>query len=534
MSKSTQVAIPIIVLLTLLLMACGSKEKPVAVPEGAQAGDLALEPCTFEAQKTAYQADCGTLVVPENRSRADSRLIALPVIRIRATGPNPTEPIFWLEGGPGQSNIDFQYPPSLLANHDFVMVGYRGADGSSVLDCPEVDQATKGVGDDVLSEASLNHMADAMRQCAERLQGQGVDLEGYTIPEVVKDMEAARVALGYARVNLLSESYGTRVAQIYATLYPESIHRSAMVGVNPPGHFVWEPETIDAQIEYYADLCAQDAACSARTDDLAEAMRRVAHAMPRRWLLIPIDPGKVRVVTFMLLFHRSTAATVFDAYLAAEGGDPSGLALMSLAYNLIMPSAFTWGDLLAKGGSADYDPARDYQAELDPADSIIGSPTGVLIWEPAARGWPVKLIPDELRQVQPSNVEALLVSGSVDFSTPPQFATDELLPYLPNSRQVILAEMGHTEDVRNVQPEATERLLNSFFDQATLGTGVADDSLYTYEQMDFHVGMGFPALAKIALGAVVVLILVVAAVIWFVARRIARRRATQAAAQRIS
>ena len=525
MPKFAQITISIVTLLTLLLTSCSSEEKPVTVPEGAQAGDLILEPCTFEAEKVKYAADCGTLVVPENRSKPSSRLIALPIVRIHATGSNSTEPILWLEGGPGQENIDFQYPPSLLENHDFVMVGYRGAEGSVVLDCPEVDRAITGVGSDVLSEASLDHMADAMRLCAERLRAEGVDLEGYNISEVAEDMEAARIALGYERVNLLSESYGTRVAQIYAYLHPESVYRSAMVGVNPPGHFVWEPETVDAQIEVYAGLCAQDTACHSRTDDLAETMRAVAHDMPRRWLLLPIDPGKVRAVTFMLLFHRSTAATVFDAYLAAEAGDPSGLALMSLAYDLIMPSAFIQGDLLAKGGSADYDPARDYQAELDPADSIIGSPVGMLIWEPASQGWPVELIPDELRQVHTSEVETLLVSGSVDFSTPPQFATNELLPHLPNGRQVILAEMGHTEDVRNVQPEATERLLTSFYD-----TSAADDSLFTYAPMDFHVGMGFPAIAKIGLGVVVALILVMAVVIWLIVRRIVRRRATQAAA----
>jgi pimeloyl-ACP methyl ester carboxylesterase len=529
MLKRVTAILFVVILLTLPLAACGRPAPAQSVPDGAQAGDLFLEPCTYEAGKVKYEADCGTLVVPENRSKPGSRLIALPVVRIRATGGSPAEPILWLEGGPGQSNIGFDYPPSLLVNHDFVMVGYRGADGSVVLDCPEVNRAIKGVGDDALSDASLDHVAGAMRQCVERLQGEGVDLDGYTIPEVVADMEAARVALGYERVNLLSESYGTRVAQIYAYLHSESIHRSAMIGVNPPGHFVWEPETIDAQLATYADLCAQDTACSGRTEDLAETMRRVAHAMPRRWLLLPIDPGKVRIVTFMMLFHRNTAAMVFDAYLAAEAGDPSGLALMSLAYDFIMPSAFTWGDLLTKGGSADYDPARDYRAELDTPDSIIGSPTGLLIWEAASQGCPVTLIPAELRQVHTSEVETLLVSGSVDFSTPPQFATDELLPYLPNGRQVILAEMGHTDDLRNAQPEATERLLNSFFD-----TGVADDSLYTYEPMNFHVGMGFPALAKIALGVVAALILVVVVAVWLVARRIVRQRATRKPAQRIS
>jgi hypothetical protein len=63
--------------------------------------------------------------------------------------------------------------------------------------------------------------------------------------------------------------------------------------------------------------------------------------MPRRWLFLPIDPGNVKVVTFQLLYSRSTAPMAFDAYLAAEQGDPSGLALMSLLG--LSPTGITWG-----------------------------------------------------------------------------------------------------------------------------------------------------------------------------------------------
>ena len=56
----------------------------VSVPKGAQAGDLVLEPCTYATEDGSYAADCGTLVVPENRADPQSRLIALPVTRIRA------------------------------------------------------------------------------------------------------------------------------------------------------------------------------------------------------------------------------------------------------------------------------------------------------------------------------------------------------------------------------------------------------------------------------------------------------------------
>ena len=380
MSKPITIAISAITLITLLLTACSSEEKSVVVPEGAQAGDLLLEPCTYKVGKNKSAADCGTLVVPENRNKADSRLIALPVIRIRATGSSPAEPIFWLEGGPGTSNIGFHYPPALLANHDFVMVGYRGVDGTPKLDCSMFAKAIKGLGDDLLSPESLDGIGEAAGDCTAHLQAEGVDLAGYTIPEVVEDMESARDALGYERINLLSESYGTRVAQIYAYMHPENLLRSVMIGVNPPGHFVWLPETVDSQVETYAELCRQDSECGTRMPDLAATMRRVNQSMPSHWMTIPVDPGKVKMIAFALLYHRSTAPLIFDTYLAAEQGDPSGLALMSIAHDLIVPNMMTWGEFLAIGGSADLDPGRDYRAELTAPDATLGAPMSLLIW----------------------------------------------------------------------------------------------------------------------------------------------------------
>ncbi len=514
------------VMVVTMLAACGGKQAPVTVPEGAQAGELVgREPCMYERGDVEYAADCGTLVVLENRSEPDSRLIGLPVIRVHALGDSPTEPIFWLTGGPGESNMDSPDLKGLIEDHDLVMVGYRGMDGSVVMECPEMARAATGVGDDLLSEASLANFGKAETQCAERLMTEGVDLNGYSIPEVVEDMETARAVLGYERVNLLSASYGTRVAMIYSWMYPDSLNRSAMIAVNPPGHFVWEPDVVDAQIAYDAKLCAEDSECSARTEDLSETVRNVSHNIPERWLLIPIDPGKVRFITPFMLFHRGTAAIVFDAYLAAEEGDPSGLALMSLAYDFMAPSLTTWGDFLAKG-SIDYDPARDWITDMNPPRSILGSPTSLMIGGAAqlSGGWPVAPMPDEVREVQPAEVETLLVSGSIDYSTPPQFATDELLPALSNGKQVILSEFGHFGDVWGFQPEARRHLLATFYD-----TGEVDDSLFTYQPMDFHVGLGFPAMAKIALGIVVLVISGLVAIVGFVVRRVRRRKAAQAA-----
>ena len=158
----------------------------------------------------------GTITVPENREKASSRLISIPFLRIHSHAKAAAEPIFAFSGGPGQSNMSWDWSTvgGLLAEHDFVAVGYRGVDGSSVLDCPEVTEAFKAHGDP-LSERSLEAIGHAWEASAQRFRAQGVDLDGYTMLECIEDNESVRRALGYGRINLLSASYGTRVAYLY-------------------------------------------------------------------------------------------------------------------------------------------------------------------------------------------------------------------------------------------------------------------------------------------------------------------------------
>ena len=510
--RLTVLAIGLLSLAAWLLL---RREPPVTVPDGARAGEVILAACTVRSGGVRRDADCGTLVVPEIRRDPKVRLIALPVTRIHASAANPAEPIFYLAGGPGHSNMTFRPPAWLLTDHDVVMVGYRGVDGTPKLDCPEVADAMSAGSGDLLGPASLDSLGAAMQRCAVRLQTGGVDLDGYSIPEVVEDMEAARKALGYERIDLLSESYGTRVAQVYATMHPTSLLRSAMIGVNPPGHFLWQPDVVDAQVAYYADLWKRTGDPAA--PDIAAVMRRVNTDMPRRWLFLPIDQGKVKILSFAMLFHRTTAPIVFDAYLAADEGDLGGLAFMSLAFDFVMPKLMTWGEFFAVGGSADFEPGRNYRSELVAPGATLGAPMSLLIWG-SADGWPVTPIADEYREVHPTDVETLLVSGSIDFSTPAQFAEAELLPSLRNGRHVVIAEQGHVGDFWAFQGAAAERLLTSFF-----ATGQADDSLYETLPMDFRPTVRLPVVAKVVsiTGILLAGILVWAA--WTIARR--RRRA---------
>ena len=509
-----------IVLFTILCLNLGCNNVEDNYPNPAsvlEENSITINTRPFKIGSEEFLADFGSIVVTENRSISTSRLITIPFLRIHAKSKNPVEPVFGLTGGPGMSNMswDWGFLRMFLTEHDVVLVGYRGADGSTILNCPEVTKAFKfknGQSD----EAILKNIGEAWEKAAKRLNSEGVDLDGYTIPETIEDIESVRKALDYKRINLASGSYGTRVAYFYGLKYPENVFRSAMIGVNPPGRFIWEPEKIDSQLKYYSALWSRDSILSKKSPDLYQTMRKVLENMPRRWLSISINEEKVRVVTFCLLFQRNSAAQVFDAYVAAEHGDASGLALMSLAYNYFIPSLLIWGDLACKAVSADFDSTRNYYADMSAnSDKPLGSPLSKLLWAPLNYSrWPVIKIPGEYLKTRHTDTETLILSGSIDFSTPAEFSTNELLPCLNNGKQIIFFEYGHVGDVMYVNFEDTKRILTSFFNSEEV-----DSSLHTYNPVNFKVKLSFSKIAKLAVAIVVFIIAAFATlIIWLIKR----------------
>jgi pimeloyl-ACP methyl ester carboxylesterase len=381
---------------------------------------------------------------------------------------------------------------------------------------------------DLLAEKSFRERADAFRTCADRLTDDGVDLAGYNLPQRVDDFEAARKALGYRRIDLLSESAGTRTAMIYSWRYPRSIHRSVMIGVNPPGHFVWDAKTTDEQIRRYAALCAKDASCRSRTPDLAASIDSAYDDIPGRWGLLRIKEGNVKAGAFFGLMSATTDGAgplagpwTIDMLLSADKGDASGAWLMSLLAQVAFPSEQLWGDVAAVARADVAHARRSFATDAD-RQSLIGAPGADLIWTGGklVDAWPVN--PDEnmYTHVRDSKVETLLVGGNLDFATPPQWATRELLPHLPNGHEVVLRDLGHTDDIWTYEPAASTRLINTFFD-----SGRVDTSLYTHNAVDFTPSFSDGAVAKIVLSVMLGFVLIAALSLALMARRVNRRGA---------
>jgi pimeloyl-ACP methyl ester carboxylesterase len=410
----------------------------------------------------------------------------------------------------------------MLQHHDIVLVGYRGVDGSTSLDCPEVTEAFSSIGDP-LAEQSLEDIGDAYLKGFDRLRAEGIDLNSYTMLDVIDDFEAARTALGYDKIHLYSQSYGTRVAYLYGVRYPESVARSVMVGVNPPGHFIWEPDVNDDILRKYCERWNNDPTASLRCPDLEATIRSVLSDPPDSWLVFDIDPNKLRCMMFFMLYHQGSAVQMLDAFVAADNGDYSGLALMCFFFDHMIAGGVNWGDNIAKAMSADFDPSRDYIREMMPKDSVIGSPFSRIVGFMQQRDWPINSIPDEFRRLRTSEVETLMVNGNLDISTPARFARDELLPHLPNGQLVVVSDMGHVGDVEHLQADAFEHLASTF-----LLTGDVDDSQFRPQPIEFNPSDTLPKQAKkylmIAVGSGTGILLLLVGASRFAWRRYRRRR----------
>ena len=122
--------------------------------------------------------------------------------------------------------------------------------------------------------------------------------------------------------------------------------------------------------------------------------------------------------------------------------------------------------------------------------------------------------------MQNSNVPTLLISGTLDFETPAQNATKELLPHLRNGHQVILSGLGHAEDFWYYEPKASTQLLTTFY-----ATGQVDTSRYTPNKVSFATPSTQAGIAKDLLATMIGFALLAALSLLWVARRVRKHGA---------
>ncbi|MET8096554.1 alpha/beta fold hydrolase [Streptomyces sp. NPDC005236] len=447
-------------------------------------------PRTADPVPALEGARCGTLAVPENRSRPQGRKITLSVAIVpAATRRHAPDPIVWFAGGPGDdavSEAQLAVDGGLNRDRDVIFMSQRGTySADPVLTCPNIDEFNARALGLVYNAPSTGRLhVQATRACRASLTRRTADLAAYNTLESAADYADLRVALGIRRWNVFGISYGTELALTYMRTHPQGVRSVGIDGVLPPslagGAVTWK-----AAREGFDGLftaCARQPACNTRYPHLSQTfeglVRRLEAHPVTTTVTVAGRPGPVKVtIDGGVLVTWLTSATH-----VAEGVPRS---IDELAHGNPQRVAEQWaGGKLSPQAIGRIAHGLEYGVfcgEWTPfeteADVIRGGrrvfpsfPRSVLANAPQlpflhadCRAWDIPAAPRSVRDVTRSDIPTLVLSGGFDAQTAPSNG-----PYaartLSRATTVTVPYVAHVVFAGST---CAQTITNSFFDSPT-------------------------------------------------------------------
>lgn len=251
---------------------CGgdaSNDEPTPASYEVEQVDVSdLDLC--QPRPNSFNFVCGEIEVPFERADESYGMTRIGfAVRERSDRSKPSlGPIFAVEGGPGYSSIGTAiayrklFGP-LLRRHELVLVDMRGLGHSDQMDCPDVQHAR---GPEWIT----------VSDCAARL---GKRFESYRTSAAADDIDDVRKALGYDRIALYGDSYGTFLGQSYAFRHGETLDALVLDSAYPAyGEDPWYPSLVRTGNRAMRETCDRDPDCDgdalARVERAAELLRK--------------------------------------------------------------------------------------------------------------------------------------------------------------------------------------------------------------------------------------------------------------------
>lgn len=443
-------------------------------PAGASAATIALAPCQLSAPGSPARvaARCGTLEVPEDRTKPAGRRIALRVAVLEAEAARPEpDPIYVLAGGPGHAATEM-FPPlagafvPLRRHREIVLVDQRGTGGSGRLGCPEVPEPARGRA--LPPDEERRRAAECARDLSAR-----VDLARYGTDDFVQDLDAVRAALGHERVNLVGFSYGTRAALVFLRAFPERVRTLVLDGLAPLEMAVGGHMEEDAQASLDATLarCRDAPECRARFPGLDGAVAGLLDRLARTPACVALrdpvtgapgertfDADDLRRLLVSFSYQPETAALLPPLLDAAAKGDlapaAAALEIVSGAFEAAVARPLQLSVLCAE----DVPFIRDGRPDEDRARYLGGEVRAQ--FRRLCAEWPVPRVAEAWRAPVRARVSALLLSGGADPVTPPRWG-ELAAKNLEGSLHVVLPGQGHGVFMRGCLPRVAARFVEA-------------------------------------------------------------------------
>jgi pimeloyl-ACP methyl ester carboxylesterase len=299
-----------------------------------------------------------------------------------------------------------------------------------------------------------------VQSCHDRLSAQA-NLSLYSTSAASDDLDDVRAALGYPQLVLFGGSYGTRFYLDYARRHPGSVESIVLEGVDPPHFYITPlPMARGAQtaIDHLEQACRLDPTCSAHFPHFAEDFAAVVQRF---------DSGPVTLAVRNPVTHRlqnvELTKEVFVETIRHAMYFPPGAAYIPVtierAYRgdymplgeMVSQMALFFANIVANGLNLSATCVEDvpFITEADVTRDSAGTFEGdarVRAQQRACKLWNVDPAPAAFEEPVRSDAPILMISGSDDPATPPEYARDALA-YLPNGRIMLVLGASHDSNL---------------------------------------------------------------------------------------
>ena len=488
--------------LTVSLLAAGLFVTGAGI-EGAQAGpaiatkvvgSLTVKSCD-EVATPGSLTWCGTMKRPwdPNDDSLGSFDLAFALV-LPISGKVSKPAVVGLEGGPGYGSIASgqlyaEMLQPLLADRALLVVDQRGTGKSNPADCDY---------DDTISA------------CAKEL-GDRFDLYGTEL--VADDLGALIQALNLGVVDVYGDSYGTFVAQVFASHHPDLVRSLVLDGAYPvTGETAWYPTQGAAMRRAYTVVCERTKGCGDDNTGTMQLLTRLLTKLRKnvvsvqapgadgKIINVKLNPQNLNDVAFGGTYGPTTYREFNASLRAALAGDPLPLGRLvaeSKATNVEEPvsvyspglqvavSCHDYPQLFDMAQSrairkSQYDAAVANQIKVDPdiygpfqireyLKSDFSTQPLCLPWPIATRNpWKLPGPPDG----RYPDIPTLVLSGELDTIT--TVAEGDLVAaQFARSRHVTLANSTHVTAMGDVYKCASQLVRDFFTNQNVVlsGTG---------------------------------------------------------------
>ena len=441
---------------------------PLTLPSSAGAQTTAAIVPRFERAAcpidvaTDERIDCGALVVPENRRKADTKSIRLPVMIFRSRAAAPAaDPILFMAGGPGNSSVAGRRSGKgipFLDDRDYILLEQRGTRyAQPALACARPRTRSTPTSPPAVSRggAARAELLKAAIECRRTLVAAGVDLDGYSSAATADDIEDLRTALGYAQWNLFGLSYSTRLMLTVLRTHPAGVRSVVLDSVLPPEVNFDEVSASNLwrSLNLVFDGCAIDRDCAAAFPNLRQRFAELIARADRQPLPVHLDPadtggkpvevrGAQVVDAIYAALHNVQAIPSLPAIISHAAAGQYG-ELTPLVENNQGPSGFNWGmrySVWCTEESPFEHPDR-IAAQVSPAMGLGGIDEGAVSPD-ICRAWHVAAAPAVENEPVKSGVPTLIFAGEFDPDTPPAWGR-QLLDSMPNAVYVEFRGRSH-------------------------------------------------------------------------------------------